>query len=266
MPAVTALLCLGGCSTIPGLEEPRITLIPQVALLEIEGDTMMQSNSGGPIANNPEMELRQFGLGDRDSEFGGTVRMGDGFSGIDVSVLTFDHKTSRDGSLSQDWGDLLQGDVVKTEFDGLELRARYIAQLFEYETENNVVFRLGAGLALAHREFTLRAREASGVRRQQIDMKDNGVPYIAARGQVRYMGFGLEMDYAISPDITFGGDFDGVLQDLELMGTYTFEDQDLTVYAGYRRSYLEANGNEGPLVYEVDFIIDGYVLGIEFTF
>ena len=87
----------------------------------------------------------------------------------------------------------------------------------------------------------------------------------AGRGSISYLGFGLVGDYGISPG-TYLGDLDGLPQDLRVMLTYTFEDQDLSVQAGYRRSWLEFSGEQGQYDYEADVTIDGYLIGIEFTF
>ena len=49
---LVGVLFLVGCSAVPGLGEPQITLAPQVALPDIEGDSRMQSGAGAAIVNN----------------------------------------------------------------------------------------------------------------------------------------------------------------------------------------------------------------------
>ena len=263
------MVFLAGCSAIPGLAEPRVSLAPHVVLLDIEGDTNMQSRSGGPIINNPEMNLDAFAATDRNSEFGGSVRIGDGFSGITIDFLDIDNSTSANGFLTNDWGDLRAGDTVNTEIEGYEFRIRYIAQFFEhsFETDNeDVRVQVGAGPGFATRKIEFKVTESSQTRRQNINAQDDGVLYIASRAKVSYSGFAAVADYQISPSFNFGGDFDDTLWDLELLGTYTFEDQDLTVYAGWRRSELPASGREGDFEYDLDLTFDGWILGLEFTF
>ena len=262
--AVALLLGVGGCSFLPGLEEPELTIAPQLVLLEVRGTTnMLSATQTGPFGPMP---LTDFGVGDRDADYGGSLRLGDGFSGVELGFTRLENKSSDEGLLTNDWGNLLAGDTVKSQLDGLEIRLRYLAGLFDHELDNGVRIQLGAGAAVGYRGYTFKSFDINGVRRQEIDIQDDGMPYAAARGRVSYLGFGAQVDYGINPDVPLGGDFDGLTQDLELLATYTFEDQNITAHAGYRRTWLEADGREGPLWYEIDLTIDGYVLGLEFTF
>jgi len=212
------------------------------------------------------MDLKKLGVSDRDEQFAGVVRIGDGFSGFEAALTTFDLAGTNTGTLTTNWGNLMQGDVVRTNITGSEIRARYIAEFFDYENESEALFQFGAGLSVAHRELTIRAREANGLRAQNITMNDDGIPFVDSRIRATYREFGFQVDYAINPDVNFGGDFDGVMQDLGLTATYTFEDQDLKLSAGFRRSDFTAKGSKGGLAHETDFIVEGFVLGAELTF
>lgn len=263
------VLFLGSCSSVPGFGEPRVTLLPVVALLDVEGKTSMQSPAGPTVVNNGSVDLRDLGVGDRSSETGGALRMGDGFSGLDVLFLNIDNSSSRSGTLAENWGNLLSGDQVNTQVEGNEFRLRYIAQMFgrSFETEDEeVVVQLGAGGVLAHRELKFQATTTNGVRAQSATPKDDGVLYLAGRGSVAYRSFGLVADLAISPSLNIGGDFDGTMWDLELMGTYTLEDQDLTAFVGWRRSEMSADGTDGGFRYDLDLTFDGYFMGLELSF
>jgi hypothetical protein len=248
------------------LTDPQITVVPQLVLLELRGDTNMQSAPGGTATNNADVRLDELGVTDREDDWGGMVRIGDEFSGMDIGYLDIDAKSSQTGTLSQSWGNLLQGDVVKTEVDGFEVRGRYVGELLDVESEAGARLQLGLGAQLAHRELKFEAREVNGLRSQTLDVKDEGMPYVCARGRAGYLGFGLQADYAINPDVSFGGDFDGIQQDIEIAATYTFADQAVVVSAGYRRSYLHANDSQGSFAYDLDLIFDGYVLAAEITF
>jgi len=248
------------------LTDPQITVVPQLVLLELRGDTNMQSSSGGAPVSNPDVSLSELGVTDREDNWGGMVRIGDDFSGMDVGYLDIEAESTQTGTLSQNWGNLLQGDVVKTEVDGFEVRGRYVGELLDLESEAKARLQLGAGAELAHRELKFKAREVSGVRSQTLEVKDAGMPYLCARGRASYLGFGLQADYAINPDLDFGGDFDGIQQDIEVAATYTFADQGVVVSAGYRRSYLHADSTQGNFAYDLDLIFDGYVFGAEITF
>ena len=264
------VLLLAGCSSLPGFDDPRVSLAPHVVILDIEYDSSMQSrNSGGMIQNNPSMNEDVFGNNDRKTQIGGTLRIGDGFSGVEFSYLHFEMSTSKQGRLTSDWGIMQAGDPVNTEVEGNEFRFRYIAQLYEHSFETDyedVRVQVGLGPGLAHREVDFTVTHSALSRRQKVDPKDDGVVYIASRARASYDLFALTADFQISPDLTFGGDFEGTMWDLELIGSYTFEDQDLTAFVGWRRSEMESSGRQGDFEYDLDLTFDGYVLGVEFTF
>ncbi len=251
---------------MPGLNEPKVSLVPQYSVLKVEGDTAMQSNSPGGPTNNPEQSLDNFGMGSFDEDIGGMVRVGDGFSGLDLGYLRLDNSDTRTGQLTANWGNLLAGDTVNSRLEGDELRLRYMGQVIDYENESSFLADLGFGGVLAHRQLTFRTTAQNAARTQNVSMSDNGVFYIATRARIGYYGFALTGDYAISPKMNFGGDFDGTLQDAELTLSYTFTDQNVTLAAGYRWEDLPAEGNEGGLDWKMDLRIQGYVLGIEVTF
>lgn len=252
---------------MPGFDHPQVTLIPQYVLLRVRGDSSMQSADGsGDIINNSAIALSDMGLGDREEDVGGTIHFGDGFSGADLSYLRIDHETSTGQTLPTAYGAVRQGDVARPRFEMDEYRLRYAAAVFDHETDSGVRIQLGPGVLLAHRNGELSLSEVGRERRQAAKFRDNGIVYLGARSRFGYRGFALQADYAINPDVTWGGDFDGVLHDLEVTGSFTFEDQALRLYAGYRRSDLDTSGTAGPFAYSSDVVLDGYVLGVGFTF
>ncbi len=70
-----------------------------------------------------------------------------------------------------------------------------------------------------------RAHEVTGLRSQKLEMEDDGAVYLAARGRVSWRGVALRVDYAISDDMNFGGEFEGTQQDLEITLGYTLDTQ-----------------------------------------
>ncbi len=132
------------------------------------------------------------------------------------------------------------------------------------------MLRLGIGAAITHREgefevFRVTPQGNSGDQ-QKFDFKDDGLPYGTARARIDYMNLGLQVDYAINPDLTFGSDFDGNMQDLEVTLSYNFIDQGIALTAGWRRSEIPAEGREGSLAFDTDFRLEGFVLGLAATF
>ena len=268
-PALCLLsFCLAACSALPGLQDPRVFLVPQVALMRFDGDASLRSppTSGSTPIANPKQTLDTIGLGGRDENVGGLLRFGDEFSGVDLGYLRVDNNTTDTGVLQQDFGTLMPGDTVDGKVDGDEFRLRYIAGLVDFETAEQVRVQFGLGGQIAHRNLKWRVQEASLLRAEQFTTKDEGVVYGSFRGDVSYMGFGVRGDYSISPDIQFGGDFSGIMHDVEIAVTYTFADNDVVAVAGYRRTWLPARGVSNGLPYELDATMDGYVLGLEIGF
>lgn len=263
----TAPTLLGGCAWIPGLDDPGFTVAPRMELMEIRGKTRMQSISGGLKIDNPTIDLDDFGAADRDEAYGGTLAIGDGFSGLEISYLQLDARSSRRGTLTSDWGALRQGDQVTPEYRFDEYRIRYVARVFGYEImEDKADIVLGVGAMLAHRDMRFAANEVSGARSQKVKSSDDGLPYLGGRLRADYLQFGAQVDYMINPDVDFGGDYEGVNQDFEARLFYTLEDQDLTLFAAYRRQELGASGNEGVFRFDSDLTLASFVLGFSFRF
>jgi predicted porin len=158
------------------------------------------------------------------------------------------------------------GDFVRTQVRMDEWRLRYIARVFEHETDNELRARFGLGATLAHRDLDFDAVEVSSARRQALHIKDDGVVYAAARAEVGYGALALRGDYGFSRNWTFGGDWHGDFHDLELTANYAFADQDVTVFAGYRRSELPARGQQSGQDFDADFVLDGFFVGARLGF
>ena len=264
--AAAILLGAGGCASWPGLDNPQISLAPYLALYTLEGQARMQSAAGGAIVNNAAMPIATLGLRERDDDWGGTLAIGDGFSGFELSYLRLDMDDTETGTLTADFGAVPAGTVVNATAKMDEFRFGYVAQAFLWENDQGLYAKLGGGLTLVHRELDFVVQQEDGPARQAIRAKDVGLPYLKGRLDVGYRQFGIDVDYAWNPDLELGGDFSGTLQDLEVVAHFTLEDQDLTLYAGYRRSDLPASSREGPFRYDADFELEGFFLGIRFSF
>jgi len=60
--------------------------------------------------------------------------------------------------------------------------------------------------------------------------------------------------------------FVGVLQDAEVRASYTMPLNDITFFAGYRYSQLDASGTTNGFGYDADLTLDGYQFGVAVTF
>jgi hypothetical protein len=150
----------------------------------------------------------------------------------------------------------------------LQYQAKVVEFSIATETDDDVRLRFGVGGSIDHREARLDLQDSDTTTggRQTIDMKDNGIFYILGRFRMDYAAVGLQLDWYVAPNTQFGGDFEGVMNDVEIVALYTLDPQDLTFRVGYRWTQLPASGNEGGLEYDVDYLLEGWEFGIEFTF
>lgn len=269
---ICVLASIPGCASLPGFDSPELSFAPQLILYELQGDATMQSALGNPTGS---IDTRDFGADDRDSSFGGVLGYGDGFSGLEVTYYRYDLDGNDTGTLASDFGNIPAGSTVRSEFTMNEIRLGYTAEVFRSnftirEDEDDLLLRLGLGAAITHREGEFKVfrvpAQGNSQDQQKFDFKDDGLPYASARARIDYLSFGLQLDYAINPDLTFGSDFDGSMQDLEVTLSYNFIDQGIALTAGWRRSEIPAKGREGALTYDTDFRLEGFILGLSATF
>lgn len=268
--ALVALVPLLGSCTATLLYEPRILVSPYLALNQVRGSVAAQSDPGGgaPVQNNTAQSMRTFGQDHHDEDIGVRADVGDGFGGLRLDYYRMDIFTSHPGTLTDDWGALVQGDSVRMKVEMDEVRVGYLEPLFETKVtfrEQPISFLGAAGGVLAHRNMRLRGQTDDGTRRQSFNV-DGDVIYAAIRGRASWQNVAFDLDYALSPDLTIGGDFRGMQQDMEVRASYTLPLRDVTFFVGYRYSDIEAKGNGGNLAYDADLKIDGYQIGITVSF
>ncbi|MBL8748232.1 MAG: hypothetical protein JNK78_03665 [Planctomycetes bacterium] len=265
------LLGIAGATTSCTLTmaEPHVLVSPYLAVHQLRGDAAMQSApTPGTVQDNARETLRTFGQDHYREDFGIRVDIGDGFGGFRADYYQLDQDTTRNGVLAGDFGRLLAGDAVQMKAEMDEIRIGYVEPIVNWKAsvrERPVVFQLGIGAVVAHRNATLRGRTTDGVRQQRIDM-DGDTVYPAARARVSWRDFAIDAEYAISPDLSLGGDFEGTLQDLELRLSYSMPMRDVSFFAGWRYSELPAEGNNDGFRYDADLILDGFVIGASLTF
>jgi len=269
---IFAIAGLPGCESMPGLETPELSFSPQLILYELKGDAKMQSALGNQVAS---IHSRDFGADDRDSSYGGILGYGDGFSGFEATYYRYDLDGSGTGTLGSDFGNVPAGSTVKAEFKMNEYRLGYTAEIFRHsfairEDQEDMLLRLGLGAALTHRDGDFRVSrnspQGNSGDQQKFNFDDDGLPYGTVRARADYLGLGLQLDYAINPDLTFGSDFDGAMQDLGVTLIYNFVDQGVELTAGWRRSEIPTQGGENGLAFDTDFRLEGFILGLTASF
>jgi hypothetical protein len=131
--------------------------------------------------------------------------------------------------------------------------------------EQPLVVKVAAGAQLAHRDLTYGASTLDGARSQKVDI-DGDIAFAALRVRATWRSFGVEGDYAISPGLALGGDYENLQQDLEMRVTYNLPLYDVTFFAGFRYSQLQAEGRVDGFGYDADLSIDGYQFGVTLVF
>jgi hypothetical protein len=267
--APIAAALLASCSTTT-LAEPRILVSPYLALYQLRGDVGVQSQPipSGPLQDNPPQSLRTFGQDHYREDIGVRADIGDGFAGIRIDYYQLDQNTSKSGTLGADWGRLLAGDVVRMRADMDELRVGYLENVGTMRTtwrELPLTLRFAAGGVLTWRDMDLQASTVDNARSQNVEI-DGEVVSVAARFRASWRDFAFDAEYAISPELVLGGDFEGLPQDLELRLGYTLPMHDVTFFGGYRFSTFEAEGQADQFRYDADLTIDGFQLGVSVTF
>jgi hypothetical protein len=266
--AALALAVFAGCSSTT-FAEPRILVSPYLALYQLRGDASMQSEpTPGNVQDNPPQSMRTFGHERHKEDVGVRADIGDGFAGVRVDWCQLDMNTSHTGVLDADWGSLRTGDTVRAKVAMDELRVGWLESLGTVRStwrDQPLTVRIAGGGVLAHRDLDVRARTDAGRRAQNREIEGDTV-YAAVRLRASWRDYALDLDYAISPELELRGDFDGVLQDLELRGSWTMPLHDVTFFAGYRLSTLEGQGDANGFAYSADFTLDGFLLGLSVTF
>lgn len=258
---------LGACTST--FNEPRLLVSPYLASYRLHGDVALQSQpTPGTVQDNPAQPTRAFGLDRYDTDFGVRADFGDGFAGLRLDYYRLDHETSKSSVLDGDWGNLTTGDDVRMRASMDEFRLGWLEPLFTARTsyrEQPLKVQMAAGGVLAHRDLGLRATTTDGIRTQNVDLGGD-VAYAAMRLRATWRTVGVELDYAISPGLVLGGDFEDVQHDLEVRGTYNVPLYDVTFFAGYRWSQLHAEGDAGALGYDADLVVDGFQFGASLLF
>ncbi|HEX5053918.1 MAG TPA: hypothetical protein VFZ65_19220 [Planctomycetota bacterium] len=268
--AVTALASLftGCASTV--MAEPKILVSPYLAVYQLRGKTSLQSPTGPgqPPQDNAPQTMRQFGQDHHHEDVGVRADIGDGFAGFRIDYYKLDMGTSHKDFLNSNWGNLLASDLVSMTADMDELRIGYLEPLLRQQVmyrEQPLVFRVAGGGVFAYRDMVLRAKSDDLMRMQNLAI-DGNVIYGALRCQATWRDFAIDFDYAISPGLALGGDYEGLQQDVEVRGSYTLSMRDITLFAGYRYSEFPAEGTHDNLAFDADLAIDGFQFGFAVTF
>ncbi len=272
MRRLVVLLAVAGTGcTSTVLTEPVLHASPYLALYRLRGDTQMQSEDPGTggVQDNAAQPLRNFGHERHREDVGLRLDLGDGFSGLRADYYKLDMNTARSGELTADWGQLLQGDFASVRAAMDELRLGYAHPLLDVAMDyrdDELRLQLAAGGVFATRSMTMRGREDTMQRFQNLDFKGD-IAYAAVRARASWQDFALDLEYAIAPeDFILSGDFEDDSQDFEARFHYQLPQRDILVFAGWRYSEFTSTGTADGYQFENDLVLDGFQLGVLVTF
>ncbi|MHC4516012.1 MAG: hypothetical protein ACYTGW_08270 [Planctomycetota bacterium] len=258
------------CTWLPdfetGFDDPTFAVHPRYTQYEVEGKTRMQFESGGTIFNGDVIDLTDMGLGDHESDFGGGVSYGDGFSGLRFDALLMDQKPKNTEILPANYGELLAADSVRSEFEMQEYRFSYTAQVYEFEHEEDEWWvKVGIGPMLTYVQTKLKVQSTTTTRAESLELQ-GGIPFPAVTVRGGLGPFSATAMYAYNDDVAFGSDLEGSFQDVEVRAEYYLEDQDLTIFAGWRRLDVSGSKYDEGLQGDADYKISGVFLGLRWQF
>lgn len=250
--------------------EPRILVSPYMSVYQLRGAVGVQSEPvpGGGLQDNAPQSLATFGQDHHHEDVGVRADIGDGFAGVRFDYYRLDMGTSKTGILDADWGRLLEGDEVRMSAAMDELRIGYLESLLTTRTtwrDQPLTLRLAGGGVFAYRDMKLYARTEDGARTQNVGITGDTI-YAAVRFRATWRDWAVDADYAACPGLVLDGDFEDLLQDMEVRCSYTMPLHDVTFFAGYRYSTLQASGTADQFAYDADLKIDGFQFGVAVTF
>ncbi len=243
----------------------KVAATPLGFILEFEGRGKMEAPFSGGKAAGQELDLgSSMGIGDRDDGVGATFSYGDGFGGVELSVIRWEQQTVRmNGIMEADFGHLDQNDTVKTDILLNQIRLDYIKSLFEHKV-SSVTLRAGLGFGLHHNEVRMKAEDTGSIRKQNLKYKDKyGAPLLRARFEAEAKPFRVRCDLGYSEG-DYGG-IEGTLFDWAFTLHYKVQ-RGVTGFAGYWHYQLPGAGAQEDLEFRIDGELNGYMAGLRWDF
>jgi hypothetical protein len=257
LPTLILIGLLPACSWLPGFDDPQFAAHPYYTQLEVEG----RAGMGGPL-----IPLSDFGLRDHDSDYGGAVTYGDGFSGLKFDALLMDQSPKKTEILPANYGTLMGNDSVRSEFKMQAYHLSYNALVYDYVNEDEEWWvKAGIGAMISYQEIKFRVKSATTLDSERFTLR-GGIPFPMATLAAGRGPLSVTATYGYNDDAAFGSDFSGSFQDVEVRAAYYFEDQDITLFAGWRRLDLPGSKTDDGFRVDADFKISGVFLGLELTF
>jgi len=190
------------------------------------------------------------------------LRLAGSLGFLDFTASAYRLENSGSGRLIADFGSLSRGQQVESEIALTNLRGA----LYPFDLADLVAlgpFSLQPGIGLDLFDLEIEA-EGSGVE-ERIDAYAP-LPVAALRAKARWGDFEAVLEGGfmhLSGD--FSRDFQGTFLDLEGLVRYR-PTPGLTLFAGWRRTTFDGEGESGRDAYRMDFAVEGWILGLGLRF
>ena len=245
----TRLLLAGLClATLPACFQFEVQAQAGYAELSLDGDVGYLNGSTGTATQQTVDSA--FGLGDDQGSPFARVELDTGVPVISVSAFIFEDEGN--GQLNADFGDLVAGLPVSTEFELTNIKGAYA-----FEIPLGPVS-ISPGIAVDYFDLTINARDRIGGGASQ-DLEIAGpLPLAFLRAEVdldvvRLVAEGGYMEADID-------DVDGSLLDIEAMLLINPVSA-LELFVGYRHLEIEVDGIVDDDTVDTDITVSGLVLG-----
>ncbi len=250
------LIALLASVTLPSCGAPSASVTPFIASVGIDGDLAVGDGAGTSVASN----FDDLGLGDNEAVVGGVVRLN--FAGAELSVAGYGVDFSGTGTATGDFE--YQGSVISAGTDvASDISLDTARALFTWDIIPLDGLDLGLGFGATLLDLDLRLQEIGGAGTTITSEELIPVPLLAARAawtwglvDLRADAGGLVIEY----DESEASIFDiGVSASVDLFGV-----GDLVV--GYKTVKIDAEYSDNDAVIDTDLDLDGYYMGVQFSF
>lgn len=250
------LIALIAAVALPSCGAPSASVTPFIASVGIDGDLAVGDGAGTSVASN----FDDLGLNDNEAVVGGIVRLN--FAGAELSVAGYGVDFSGTGTATGDFE--YQGSVISAGTDvASDISLDTARALFTWDIIPLDGLDLGLGFGVTLLDLDLRLQEIGGAGTTITSKELIPVPLLAARAAWTWGPVDLRADaggLVIEYDESEASVFDiGVSASVALFGG-----GDLVV--GYKTVKIDAEYSDDDAVIDTDLDLDGYYMGVQFSF
>jgi len=250
------LIALIASVALPSCGAPSASVTPFIASVGIGGDLAVGDGAGTSVASN----FDDLGLDDNEAVVGGIVRLN--FGGAELSLSGYGVDFSGTGTATGDFE--YQGSVISagTDVDS-DISLDTARALFTWDIIPLDGLDLGLGFGATLLDLDLRLQEIGGAGTTISSEELIPVPLLAARAawtwglvDLRADAGGLVIEYDESEVSIFDI---GVSASVDLFGNGN-------LVVGYKTMKIDAEYSDDDALIDTDLDLDGYYMGVQFSF